>query len=103
MRKKEDHLNNNTNNERRDAIAGWEDEGGAASSKPGRQTDISRREADPPGAERDRLDANHDSDARGEHRYPDTHQTRTERNARRERDDLKRSLERQRGSSGKRR
>ena len=74
-------MNNTTNNERRDATAGWEEEGGAASYKPGRQTDISRREADPPGAERDRLDANHDSDARGEHRYPDTHQTRTERNA----------------------
>jgi len=42
--------------------------------------------------ERDRLDASHDSDARGEHRYADVHQTAAEQKARRDRDDLKRSL-----------
>jgi hypothetical protein len=43
-------------------------------------------------SERERLDASHDSDARGEHRYADTHQTEAEQKARRDRDDLKRTL-----------
>ena len=51
---------------------------------------------DHPGAERDELDRRHESDVRGEHRYPDDGQTEKERQARRERDDLKRRLERQR-------
>lgn len=38
------------------------------------------------------LDRTHDSDARGEHRYPDRHQTGAEQKARQERDDLKRAL-----------
>jgi len=42
--------------------------------------------------EDDSLDSTHDSDARGEHRYPDLHQTSAERKARQERDDLKRAL-----------
>ena len=44
------------------------------------------------GSERDRLDASHDSNARGEHRYADAHQTEAEQKARRDRDDLKRAL-----------
>jgi len=47
-------------------------------------------------SERDRLDASHDSNARGEHRYADTHQTEAEQKARRDRDDLKRALANQR-------
>jgi len=47
-------------------------------------------------AERDRLDASHDSNTRGEHRYADTHQTEAEQKARRDRDDLKRDLAAQR-------
>jgi hypothetical protein len=43
-------------------------------------------------SERDRLDASHQSDARGEHRYADAHQTEAEQKARRDRDDLKRTL-----------
>ena len=50
---------------------------------------------DPPSPERDALDKRHDSDARGEHRYPDDSQSKEERRSRRERDDLKRRLERQ--------
>jgi hypothetical protein len=47
-------------------------------------------------SERDRLDASHDSNMRGEHRYADAHQTETEQRARRDRDDLKRALASQR-------
>lgn len=43
-------------------------------------------------SERERLDTSHDSDARGEHRYADAHQTEAEQKARRDRDDLKRLL-----------
>jgi hypothetical protein len=41
---------------------------------------------------RNSLDASHDSGARGEHRYPDAHQTDAEQTARRDRDALKRRL-----------
>ena len=68
-------------NAQQDAVAGWESEGGAARAQEG-----GRR------SERDRLDASHESDARGEHRYPDTHQTGAEQQARHDRDDLKRDL-----------
>lgn len=47
-------------------------------------------------SERDRLDASHESNTRGEHRYSDTHQTEAEQKARRDRDDLKRALADQR-------
>jgi hypothetical protein len=39
-----------------------------------------------------RLDASHQSDTRGEHRYADLHQTHAEQAARQERDDLKERL-----------
>jgi hypothetical protein len=54
------------------------------------------------GSERDRLDASHDSNARGEHRYADAHQTKAEQKARRDRDDLKRALGSQRPLSPRR-
>lgn len=38
------------------------------------------------------LDSSHESDVRGEHRYSGIHQTRAERTARQNRDDLKRRL-----------
>jgi hypothetical protein len=41
---------------------------------------------------RSAFDATHDSSARGEHRYPDEHQTTAEQNTRQTRDDLKRKL-----------
>jgi hypothetical protein len=53
-------------------------------------------------SERDRLDASHDSDARGEHRYADAHQTEAEQKARRDRDDLKRALASRRPLSSRR-
>ena len=46
-----------------------------------------------PKTDDDMLDQRHESNARGEHRYPDTHQTEAERQTRQRRDDLKRGLE----------
>jgi hypothetical protein len=53
-------------------------------------------------SERDRFDASHDSNARGEHRYADAHQTEAEQKARRDRDNLKRALAGQRPQSPRR-
>jgi len=78
-------MKNNTN-EQGNAISCWEGEGGAG------VCDHSC-EAIVPGetraAEQKRRDASHQSDVRGEHRYPDAHQTVAEQTARRDRDDLK--------------
>jgi hypothetical protein len=70
-------------------IRAWENEGGATI----------RADAGTPAApetldrtEQNRLDRAHDSDARGEHRYPDAHQTDAERLSRRTRDDLRHRL-----------
>ena len=60
------------------------------STRKNRQLDRTHR------SERDRLDESHDSNARGEHRYADAHQTEAEQKARRDRDDLKRGLASQR-------
>jgi hypothetical protein len=81
------------------AIAGWEDDGGAR--VPGNE--VARVESDRRTSDRDHLDASHDSDARGEHRYPDTHQTPTEQQARQHRDDLKARLGGPGPASGRRR
>jgi hypothetical protein len=48
----------------------------------------------PQDAERADLDRSHDSNSRGEHRYPDRSQTAPEQKSREERDELKRRLER---------
>lgn len=81
-------MKNNTN-EQRNAISGWEDEGGAGlSDQRGKGIGQGEKRA----AEQDRRDASHQSDVRGEHRYPDAHQTAAEQTGRRNRDDLKRRL-----------
>ena len=61
-----------------------------------------RRPDREPRSERDRLDASHDSNMRGEHRYADAHQTVAEQQARRDRDNLKRVLGNQRPLSPRR-
>ena len=61
-----------------------------------------RRPDREPRSERDRLDASHDSNTRGEHRYADAHQTEAEQQARRDRDDLKRVLGSRRPQSPRR-
>jgi hypothetical protein len=81
-------MKNNTN-EHRNAISGWEDEGGAGLSDERGKGIVQVEKRDP---DRDRLDASHESDIRGEHRYPDAHQSDAEQAARRNRDDLKRRL-----------
>lgn len=59
-----------------------------------------RRAPAPPGppSQADRqqqTDRGHDNDQRGEHRYPDSHQSESEQAARQDRDDLKERLRRQ--------
>ena len=76
----------NNSNEQRNAISGWEGEGGAViSDESGTGIVQSEKRA----GEQERRDASHQSDVRGEHRYPDAHQTAAEQTARRNRDDLK--------------
>lgn len=78
-------MKNNTN-EQRNAISDWEGEGGAGTSD---QSGKGIVQGEKRAAEQDRRDASHQSDVRGEHRYPDTHQTAGGQTARRNRDDLK--------------
>ena len=77
----------------RAALSGWEEEGGAAPPDPGRLAETERQGTGERGR-RAALDATHDSSARGEHRYPDAHQTEAEQRARQSRDDLKRKFRR---------
>ena len=78
-------MKNNTN-QQRNAISGWEGEGGAViSDESGTGIVQSEKRA----AEQGRGEARHQSDVRGEHRYPEAHQTVEEQTARRNRDDLK--------------
>ena len=73
-----------------------EDAGTARGSAAGRRSTASGRVAgDRRQTAQKRLDASHESDVRGEHRYADGHQTAAEQQARQERDDLKRRLARQ--------
>jgi len=51
-----------------------------------------RKKNDPHPPQQARLDASHESDTRGEHRYDAAHQTSAEQQAREERDELKRRL-----------
>jgi hypothetical protein len=80
-------------NENRGAVSGWEDDGGAPQSDAGRRTDNAHAAAGTSRTERARVDASHESDTRGEHRYDDAHQTGAERDARKQRDELKQRLE----------
>jgi hypothetical protein len=83
-------------NQQRAALAGWDDEGGAGPSDRGlaaeTQQELSIERAD----KRAAFDATHDSSARGEHRYPASHQTEAEQKAKHDRDALKRKLGRTR-------
>jgi hypothetical protein len=81
-------MKNNTNDQR-NAISGWEGEGGAGLSD---QSGKGIVQGEKRAAEQDRRDASHQSDVRGEHRDPDAHQTAAEQTARRNRDDLKQRL-----------
>ena len=74
------------------AVSEWEDDGGARGSDVGRGRGNGPEARDRRRSQQERLDATHQSDTRGEHRYPDLHQTRTGREARQARDDLKQRL-----------
>jgi hypothetical protein len=86
-------MTDTTKNENRDAVFGWEDDGGAQQSDARRQTGTASAPGERRRSDQQRLDASHDSDARGEHRYNDAQQTEAEQEARQVRDDLKRRLE----------
>jgi hypothetical protein len=90
--KKNNQMKDETNDENRDAVSGWEDEGGAVQSEPARRIDKARTARDRRRPTQKRLDESHQSDIRGEHRYDD--QTEAQQEARQERDDLKQRLAR---------
>jgi len=89
--KKED-IKKKATNDQRAALAGWEDEGGAAPSDRGLMAETQRQDSVGRARRRAAFDATHDSSARGEHRYPDSHQTEAEQKVRHNRDDVKRKL-----------
>ena len=74
------------------ALAGWDNEGGAGSSDRGLKAETQQEGKNEQADRRAAFDTTHDSSVRGEHRYPDTHQTEAEQTARRDRDALKRKL-----------
>ena len=77
---------------KQDQIGGWEDDGGAR-PVPAPARSIPRASDRRAPAPND-VDTAHDSDTRGEHRYPDAYQTPAEQKARLDRDKLKRRLAR---------
>ena len=86
-------MKDEANDENRDAVSGWEDEGGALPSEAARRIDNARTARDRRRPAQKRLDESHQSDIRGEHRYDDS-STEAEQEARQERDDLKQRLAR---------
>ena len=83
----------NAPDEVRTGLGGWDDDGGAVSSDRGLKNETTQEESGERSAHRAAFDTSHESSTRGEHRYPDTHQTNAERKARDDRDALKRRLE----------
>jgi hypothetical protein len=76
----------------RSAVAGWDNEGGATLTQRGLKAETEQEDSGERAARRAVFDTSHDSSARGEHRYADTHQTEAEQQARHDRDALKRKL-----------
>ena len=74
------------------ALAGWDNAEGAESPDRGLKAKTQHEAKNEQADRRAAFDTTHDSSVRGEHRYPDTHQTEAEQNARRDRDALKRKL-----------
>ena len=75
-------------------VSGREDDRGGRGSNAVGRIDNAPAAGDKDRSPQERLDARYQSDTRGEHRYDDVHQTRTEQAARHERDDLKQRLAR---------
>ena len=91
-KRKKGDMQKKAKHERPAALAGWDDDGGAATSDRGRLAEARQEESIERTARRAAFDASHDSSARGEHRYPDSHQTEAEQKATHDRDVLKRKL-----------
>ena len=81
------------------AVSEWEDDGGGRASDLGRGSGNGPVARDRRRSQEERLDATHQSDTRGEHRYADLHQTRSEQEARQARDDLKQRMAKPRRQS----
>ena len=78
--------------EMRTRVAGGDQDGGAAASDRALRNETKIEESVEQSARRATLDSSHESSRRGEHRYPDAHQTNAERKGRDDRDSLKRRL-----------
>lgn len=76
----------------RRALEGWDDDGGAPPTDQGLAAEIERERSRDRDGELAAFDATHDSSARGEHRYPASHQTKAQQRAKLDRDALKRKL-----------
>lgn len=73
-------------------VPDWENEGGAAPAAGVGPSELQREETATRGRSQAAVDTSYQSSVRGEHRYPDESQTLAERQARDERDALKRRL-----------
>jgi hypothetical protein len=78
--------------QRHRALGTWDDEGGAASSSAGAENTTNGTEQLSRDEAQKATDTSYESATRGEHRYPDSGQRASEREARDERDVLKRKL-----------
>jgi hypothetical protein len=89
---KEENPNRAKDEQQRSAMAGWDNDGGAAASSGRLKAEAELEQSRARDARCAAFDTTHDSSVRGEHRYPDTHQTEAEQKARHDRDALKRKL-----------
>ena len=85
-------MKDHSRSENHGTVSEWEDDGGARGADAGPRSGKDPVARDSRRSPQERLDATYQSDARGEHRYPDLHQTRPEQEARQARDDLKQRL-----------
>ena len=85
-------MKNDRQHHNRGAVSGWETDGGARDADLRRGIDHAALATDTRQSAQQVLDASHDSDSRGEHRYDELHQTASEQRARRKRDELKQRL-----------
>jgi hypothetical protein len=85
-------MDTNPKQRRQASLSEWEGEGGALSRNPSRAAAPAADRSERRGTDQRGLDREHASDSRGEHRFPDTHQTKAEQDARKGRDELKRRL-----------
>ena len=78
--------------ERRARLASWDEDGGAVASECELNNEREHEATAERAVQRADFDSSHQSSRRGEHRYPDAHQTTEERQGKDDRDALKRRL-----------